>query len=330
MQNPQTNCMSISSAHTVEAPKVSICIPVFNGEKYIQGAVNSAFEQEFSDFEIIIVDNCSTDDTVAIVENIASRSDKVRLFKNESNIGLAGNLNECLVHARGKYIKYLCVDDLLLPRCLEQMATALDSDQTVSLVCCGRTSVTETGQPFGLRRYSTENLTVSGCDAISRCVFGDNYIGEPTAVMFRKTDIPPLFREDLPQLMDMELWFRLLERGSLTSIGAPLCSIRFHDNQITHANIKSSRIIEDNIRVYSEYSTKPYLRFSRWMAFRHKFMMTFRVSRSRKFISPEYRDTVLRQYGICSLFPVMPAIFHTMIVARKVSQFTNKFFSRKP
>lgn len=326
MHNLQTNRMITSSGHTLEAPKVSICIPVFNGEKYIREAVDSACEQEYSDFEIIIVDNCSTDGTAAIVEDIASQCEKVRFFKNKSNIGLAGNLNECLAHARGKYIKYLCVDDLLSPDCLSLMTTALDNDQTVSLVCCGRINVTETGQPFGLRRYSTDTLTISGCDAISRCVFGDNFIGEPTAVMFRNTDLLPRFRNDLPQLMDMEFWFRLLESGNLTSIGTPLCSIRFHDNQVTHTNIKSSKLIEDNIRIYSEFSTKPYLKFSTWMVFRHKLMMTFRVSRSRNFISPEYRNTVLSQYGIRSLFPMMPAVFHTMIITRKVSQFTNKLF----
>ncbi len=301
----------------VISPKVSVCIPTFNGAAYVRGAVDSILQQEYQDFEVVIVDNCSADQTEALVVEISAQSGKIRFFRNEQNIGLAGNLNKCLEHARGEYIKYLCVDDLLLPGCLEQMVVELDTHPAVSLVCGGRLSMNESGQPFGLRRYSSHKEVVPGYKVITRCLFGGNFIGEPTAVMFRKSDMLARFRDDLPQLMDMEMWFRLLESGELLNIEIPLCAIRFHEAQMTQANIKSGRLIEDNVRIFNEFSKKPYLKVTPWLVIRHKLLMTYRVWVSRKFISSETRRSVLTRFGIRFVYSLMPMISSVLALKRK-------------
>ena len=301
-------------------PKVSICIPNFNGAGYIREAIDSVLQQEYQDFEIVIVDNCSTDQTAAVVKEFSSRYENIRFFGNEENIGLAGNLNKCLEHARGEYIKYLCVDDLLLPGCLEQMAAVLDEHSTVTLVCGGRLSIDEAGRVFGLRRYSSRKEVIPGNKVITRCLFGGNFIGEPTAVMFRKSDMLARFRDDLPQLMDMEMWFRLLEGRELLSIETPLCAIRFHESQMTRINIKSGRLIEDNVCIFNEFSKKPYLEVTPWLVIRHKLLMTYRVWVSRKFISRETRRSVLRRFGIRFVYPLMPMISSVLALKRKLAK----------
>lgn len=301
-------------------PKVSVCIPVFNGAGYIKGALDSVLQQKYQDFEVVIVDNCSTDQTEALVAKLSSQSEKIRFFRNEKNIGLAGNLNKCLEHARSEYIKYLCVDDLLLPGCLEQMVAGLDAHPEVSLVCGGRLSISESGQPFGLRRYSSREEVIPGYKVITRCLFGGNFIGEPTAVMFRKSDMLARFRDDLPQLMDMEMWFRLLENGKLLNIDTPLCSIRFHEAQMTRENIKSGRLIEDNVRLFNEFSKKPYLKATPWLVIRHKLLMTYRVWVSRKFITRETRRSVLTRFGIRLVYPLMPMISSVLALKRKFAR----------
>ncbi|PYE85248.1 glycosyltransferase family 2 protein [Phyllobacterium leguminum] len=278
-------------------PKVSICIPTYNGARYIREAVVSALQQEYPSFEIVIVDNCSTDGTEVLLSELLLQSDKIHFFKNETNIGLAGNFNKCLEHAQGEYIKYLCADDFLLPGCLEQMAAVLESHPTVSLVCSGRTNINES-RPLGLRRYSSRTAVVSGYEAINRCLFGGNFIGEPTATMFRKSDARSEFRNDLPQLLDMDMWFRLLERGDLYSIASPLCAIRCHSAQITQENIKSGKIIDDNILIFDEFSKKAYLRVSFWPIIRHKWMMAYRVWVSRQYISKKKRWISLNDMGL--------------------------------
>jgi glycosyltransferase involved in cell wall biosynthesis len=298
-------------------PKVSVCIPTFNGASYIRDALDSVLQQKYQDFEVVIVDNCSTDQTEILVMEISSRSENIFFFRNEQNIGLAENLNKCLELARGEYIKYLCVDDLLLPGCLEQMVTGLDSYPAVSLVCAGRISINESGRPFGLRRYSPSKEVIPGHKVISRCLFGGNFIGEPTAVMFRKSDMLTRFRDDLPQLMDMEMWFRLLEKGELLNVETPLCSIRFHEGQMTRENIKLGRLIEDNVCIFNEFSKKTYLETTPLLAIRHKLLMTYRVWVSRKFITRETKRFVLTKFGIGFAYQLMPMISSALSLGRK-------------
>ena len=304
------------------SPKVSVCIPTFNGASYIKCALDSVLQQKYQDFEVVMVDNCSTDQTQAFVAELSSQFGKIRFFRNEQNIGLAGNFNKCLEHARGEYIKFLCVDDLLLPGCLEQMVAGLDAHPAVSLVCGGRLSINESGQPFGLRRYSSRKEIVPGYEAITRCLFGESSIGEPTAVMFRKSDTIARFRDDLPQLMDIELWFRLLEGGELLNIETPLCSIRFHEAQTTRANIQSGKLIEDNVRIFNEFSKKPYLEVTPWLVMRHKLLMTYRVWVSRKFITRETKRSVLMRFGIRYVYPLMPMISFVLALKRKFARRT--------
>jgi len=298
-------------------PKVSVCIPTFNGASYIGATIDSVLKQKFQDFEIVIVDNCSTDHTEAIVAELMLLSEKIIFYKNEQNIGMAENFNKCLEYARGKYIKFLCADDLLLPGCLEKMVTGLDAHPEVSLVCGGRLSVNEYGNSFGLQRYSSETQIVKGHEAITRCLFGGNFIGEPSAVLFRKSELLNHFRAELPQLMDMDVWFRLIETGHLLSIEIPLCAIRFHKSQMTIENIKSGKLIADNILIFNEFAHKPYVRFTASMVLWYKFLMTYRVWLSRKFISHEMRRETLTNYGMLIAYPFMPIIFSLLDLSRR-------------
>src|SRR5574344_935087 len=104
--------------------KVSVCIPTYNCEKYIAKTIASVFAQTYQDFEVIIVDDCSKDKTYELLKNLSS--EKIKLFKNEENLGLVGNWNECLKHATGEYIHFLMCDDLLSPNSLDEKVKILD------------------------------------------------------------------------------------------------------------------------------------------------------------------------------------------------------------
>ena len=95
------------------SPKVSILIPVYNREAFIAACVQSALEQTFTDFEIIIVDNASTDTTWKICQQIAEQDKRIRIFRNERNIGPVRNWRRCIEEARGVYGKILWSDDLI-------------------------------------------------------------------------------------------------------------------------------------------------------------------------------------------------------------------------
>lgn len=286
-------------------PKVSVCIPTFNGADYLCQAVESILAQNYQDFEIIIVDNCSTDQTATLVEGLQKKNDqRIRFYKNESNIGMAENFNKCLEYAQGTYIKFLCADDLLLPECLEQMAAALDAHHSVTLVCGGRMIIDETGKELKLKQYSSRDTIIPGGKAITRCLFGKNYIGEPTAIMFRKNDLTGCFRSDLLQLVDMEVWLQLLEQGDLLNIKGSLCAIRLHSKQVSRANCKSGQPIEDRMQLLSRFALKAH-GVSNLIRLKSLFHMSYRVYLYRNYLSEERKQEILSLWGNRFLYSLM-------------------------
>jgi len=113
----------VPSAHAY--PSVSVFIPAYNAEEHLAKAIESALAQRFTDWELIIVDDASTDRTGKIARTYADGS-RIRYFRNEANLGKWPNHNRCVELARGKYIKFLHADDLLYPHCLEIMVEMME------------------------------------------------------------------------------------------------------------------------------------------------------------------------------------------------------------
>lgn len=306
----------------INGPIVSICIPVRNGAQFIGQAVTSVLKQSYRNFEVVIVDNCSTDNTASLIREMALSDSRIRFYSNDYDLGLVGNLNTCLQYACGVYVKFVLADDMLMAGCLEKMVSVLDKQPSVVLVAAGRLIVDESGNSIALRRYSDKYSVVLGAKAIQRCLFGGNYIGEPTAVMFRRCDAARGFRDDLIQLTDLEMWFHLLERGELASLPETLCAIRRHAGQMTVQSIKSGALIEDNVRLFEEYGRKPYIR-NTWMNnFTRGVRMAYRVWISRKYLEPMRRKEVLRRYSIPLVYClIMPIVGGLLICLRSVRHF---------
>lgn len=121
-------------------PNLSVGLPVFNGEKYLRQALDSILNQTYKPFELIISDNASTDKTQKICQEYAGMDDRIKYFRNKSNIGAPGNYNLTFRLSRGKYFKWTAYDDLLAPEYLEKCVKVLDTDSSVvlchSLVGC--------------------------------------------------------------------------------------------------------------------------------------------------------------------------------------------------
>ena len=214
---------------TEPAPKISVCIPVYNCEKYIAAAIDSVLSQTFHDYELIILDNCSTDGTLGVIRRYSDK--RIRVIVNETNMGAAGNWNKALDEARGEYIKILCADDLLYPECLELQLALLEAPENRDAVmaCCGRDVIVDSGSRVMTRRFSGARGKIAGGDAIRRNVrAGTNLIGEPTAVLFRAGAVPLAgsFRADMRYVIDLDFWCRLLLHGDLCVVHRTLCVFR--------------------------------------------------------------------------------------------------------
>jgi glycosyltransferase involved in cell wall biosynthesis len=209
-------------------PLVSVCIPVYNCERFVGGAIESVLNQGFTDFELLILDDCSTDNSPAVIG--AFKDTRIRVLRNESNLGLAGNWNKSIAESRGRYCKILPHDDVLYPGCLQRQVEILENPShcNVSLVSCARDIVDSSGEIL-LTRNSGMSGVVDGLQAVRTIVRrGTNILGEPAAIMFRKVMAGQcgLFDEQLLYVIDIDYWCRMLDHGDLFVIPEPLCAFR--------------------------------------------------------------------------------------------------------
>lgn len=110
------------------SPRVSIGLPVYNGETYLGLAIDSILVQTFTDFELVICDNCSTDRTQEICERYAKQDERVRYYRNPKNLGAGPNYDRTFELSTGEYFKWMAHDDLIGPEFLEKCVAALDAD----------------------------------------------------------------------------------------------------------------------------------------------------------------------------------------------------------
>jgi glycosyltransferase involved in cell wall biosynthesis len=116
-----------------EKPRVSIGLPVFNAEKYLEQALDSILAQTYTDFELIISDNASTDRTSIICQAYAARDERIRYYRNDKNLGAAQNFNRVFQLSSGEYFKWAAHDDALAPEFLARCVEVLDQNPHVVL-----------------------------------------------------------------------------------------------------------------------------------------------------------------------------------------------------
>ena len=214
---------------TDHLPKVSVAIPVYNGETYLAEAIGSVLAQSFEDFELVVCDDCSTDSSLKIARSF--RDGRIRILQNGRNLGFGGNWNRCLAAARGRYIKILPQDDLLNRDCLGRQADVLDDDaeEAVALVFCARSIIGPSGKVLMTRKFGAASHRYSGAE-IARYTarHGTNPIGEPGAVLFRNSAARSAgsFNGARPFVIDIDYWLRLLQFGSAAYLPGVLASFR--------------------------------------------------------------------------------------------------------
>jgi glycosyltransferase involved in cell wall biosynthesis len=129
-------------------PRVTVGLPVYNGEVFLAEAIQSILDQTFTDFEIIISDNASADGTEGICRSFVERDPRVRYIRQPKNLGAAPNFNLLVPLARGEYFKWAACDDLLAPRFLEKCVEALDHAPEASLCCTHTMEIAADGSPL--------------------------------------------------------------------------------------------------------------------------------------------------------------------------------------
>ncbi len=292
--------------------RVSILMPTYDYGRYIGPALESVLAQTFRDFELLVVDNCSTDDTAPQVERYAARDARVRYIKNESNLGMVGNWNRCLSHARGTYVKFLFSDDTLLtPDALERMVDRLDRAPSTALVVSSRAIINADSARLGVMSYSDIDRVRDGRKVIKECMLEQkNRIGEPSSVLFRRKHSARGFDTRYRQIVDLEMWFHLLEQGDMDFIHEPLVSFRVHPEQQTQQNTGNQELVEEPFLLLEEYEKKPYLHL-RWyercyMRFVPLYSVWKQYWKHGRITRSEALKVIGKRYGLASFLLTYP------------------------
>lgn len=209
--------------------RVSVCIPTYQGAAFLGQAIDSVLAQGLQDFELLVIDDGSTDGSDALARSYTDP--RLRYLRNPANLGPEGNWNRCLAEARGDYIKILPQDDVLAPGCLQRQVDILERDggQRYALVFSARTVIDGKGRPLLQRAYRRHSGQVAAALLRRHCVRrGTNLVGEPGAVLFRRSLSQRIggFCGDIGYVIDLDYWLRLLAHGDAYFIAEPLVSFR--------------------------------------------------------------------------------------------------------
>lgn len=277
--------MRKAAQSAADVPRVSVGVPVFNGEAFLEEAIRSVLGQTLGDLELILCDNASTDRTAEICRDYAASDPRVSYFRNTRNLGAAPNYNLAFSHARGRFFKWLAHDDRLLPAYLAKTLRALEERSDAALCNTVVSYIDAQGAQLGL--YDSQ---LAQADSISPSArFAWMVLRSHSCVDF----FGLIRREALRRSLlhgsfhgaDRALLAQLALRGRLIQLAAPLVQMREHPNRYTRAQQRSS-----DRAAWHDTAHRGQRSFPTWRLYREYLRMV-----GREALSPRERS---RCYGV--------------------------------
>lgn len=209
---------------SVNDPVVSVLVTVYNRERYLAATLNSIFASTFENFEVIVVDDCSTDESAAIALKFCSQNSNMRFVQNEQNLGDYGNRMKAASLARGAYLKYVDSDDLIYPHSLQVMVDAMEQHPDAVAGLAHSMPEDEQPYPWELAPEETYKKHFLGRGCLS-C--------GPTGAIIHRTAFEQVsgFRKEWGVLSDTDLWLRLATTSPIVLLPPGLVWWRRHEDQ---------------------------------------------------------------------------------------------------
>lgn len=223
------------------SPLVSVVMPVFNSEKYVRLAIESILNQTFSDFEFIIVDDCSTDASVDIIKEFSDS--RIKLIQNPTNLKTTATLNKGLQQSTGKYILRMDSDDWSFPDRLEKQVIFMETNNDVvecggSIIICDK----------NLNQLNVRDYPVT--DSLIRSkIFYYNPFAHPATIWRKEAVIQAgCYDESIPLTQDYDLTFRVGKIGLLANLPDVILKLRTHEKSSSQAKSRQQELITLQIR----------------------------------------------------------------------------------
>jgi NAD(P)-dependent dehydrogenase (short-subunit alcohol dehydrogenase family) len=209
------------------APRVSVVLPVWNGERFLVRAIESVLSQTFTSLELLVIDDGSTDETAAIARGFAARDARVVVVTREHG-GVAQALNAGIAAARGQYIARMDADDVSFPSRLQRQIEFLDARPDCVAVGTAVEIIDEIGEHVGTKTFAETHDEIE-----SELIGGTSAIAHPT-VLARRDALVAVGGYELDRYPseDYDLWIRLVEKGQLANLREPLLAYRRHRGAI--------------------------------------------------------------------------------------------------
>ncbi len=227
-------------------PRLSVCLPTYNGEAYVAEAVRSVLEQSYTDFELVVVDDGSGDRTLDILQTFDDP--RLRIYQNPQRRGIPGNWNVAVGLARGEYICVFHQDDVMLAGNLARKMALFDADPSLSLVHSRAKAVVEVGAPERVaewREKAETDFVEDGEAYFRKLLLHGDCICAPTVIV-RREQLAAAggFNETLGFACDYEMWMKLCLEGRVGFLHNTLVRYRWHADNASH-NYQYERGVEE-------------------------------------------------------------------------------------
>jgi glycosyltransferase involved in cell wall biosynthesis len=212
-------------------PKITVLMPVYNGERHLSEAIDSILVQTYRDYEFLIIDDGSNDQTLEIIKKF--NDSRIRLIQNRSNIGIIKTLNKGIGESRGKYIARMDADDISLPERFRLQIEFLETEPQVALVGGQFSYIDNDGKIFAHEKVPLNNDTLQK-QLLKKCCFSHPTVMIKTSVLKEVGgyNIKAHYAEDY------ELWLRIAENYQVANLKESILLYRVHPNQISINKVK--------------------------------------------------------------------------------------------
>lgn len=264
-------------------PKISVVLPVYNGSAYLKDSIESVLSQTYTDFELIIVDDCSTDSSGEIAQKYADSDQRVLYLRNETNLKLPESLNRGFAEASGVYWTWTSCDNLYVPGAFEELLKAIEVSKEVGMVYTSMEIIDE-------HNHTVDFVEAGkGEDLIFRNVVG-------ACFLYRRSiaDQVGNYDKNLFLCEDYEYWLRISRSSSIKPIPTCLYLYRRHSKSLSHNHEKE--IIAKGIKVQKTY-------YSSFIKTRTQAALFYAYLRARDIYNP------FRQLYLLTVFFYSPIVF---------------------
>jgi glycosyltransferase involved in cell wall biosynthesis len=217
-------------------PAVSIILPTYNGSRYLAEAIQSCLDQTFADLELIVVDDCSTDESPKIIAKFAEKDPRVRVARHEQNKRLPGAINTGMALSRGRYLTWTSDDNLYRPNAIAEMVAVLEGDSSLGMVYANSTFIGASGEALSPGFIGPVDL-LANINAVGACFLYRREVYETIG------DYDP----EMCLVEDWDYWIRVAEKYRLQPLYRDVYLYRHHEGSLTHQREEAIRQSERKV-----------------------------------------------------------------------------------